>query len=66
MHNSTATITQLNDENQEMQVIENYKEKLRSYQEKNLEKEQKLEKIGIQEKTSKFLTSKLILFKVQK
>ena len=42
IHNNTATITQLNDENQETQVIENYKEKLRSHQEKNPEK--KLEK----------------------
>ena len=38
IHNNTATITQLNDENQETQVIENYKEKLRSHQEKNPEK----------------------------
>ena len=42
IHNNTATITQLNDENQETQVIENYKEKLRSHKEKNPEK--KLEK----------------------
>ena len=42
IHNNTATITRLNDENQETQVIENYKEKLRSHKEKNPEK--KLEK----------------------
>ena len=30
IHNNTATITQLNDENQETQIIENYKNKLRS------------------------------------
>ena len=38
IRNNTATITQLNDENQETQVIENYKEKLRPRQEKNQEK----------------------------
>ena len=49
IHNNTATITQLNDENQETQVIENYKEKLRSHQEKNPEK--KLEKTHKKQKT---------------
>ena len=49
IHNNTATITQLNDENQETQVIENYKEKLRSHQEKNPEK--KFEKTHKKQKT---------------
>ena len=39
IHSNTATITQLNDENQETQIIENYKNKLRS-QEKNKKKDQ--------------------------
>ena len=38
MNDNTATITQLNDENQETQVVENYKEKLRPRQEKNTQK----------------------------
>ena len=38
MNDNTATITQLNDENQETQVVENYKEKHSTRQEKNTPK----------------------------
>ena len=36
MNDNTATITELKDENQETEVVENYKEKLRPRQEKKL------------------------------
>jgi hypothetical protein len=60
INNNTATITQLNNENQETQVIENYKEKLRPRQEKNTSENLKLsqEKDKIQEKNKQNIQEK--------
>ena len=53
IHNNTATITQLNDENQETQIIENYKNKLRSREKETQNTETYKNKLRSYEKNKK-------------